>query len=63
MKLSRHSRILKSPYAYGASFLLDIFGSPNLKLTCARCSNEAISEDFRAVGRDFEKVLSEEPSG
>jgi len=54
----------KLPLLYGASFLLDVFGS-GLATHC-RSSNinsdygSTIRDGFEALGRDFEKTMSED---
>jgi len=55
----------KPPLLYGASFLLDVFGS-GLVIHC-RAPNincdygKTIRDGFKALGRDFAKVMSEGP--
>jgi len=57
----------KTPLLYGASFLLDVFGSalvihcraPNINSDYGR----TIRDGFKALGRDFAKVMSEDPQG
>ena len=55
----------KTPLLYGASFLLDVFGSglathcrtPNINSDYDR----TLRDGFKALGRDFAKVMSEDP--
>ena len=55
-------RFNKSPLLYGASFLLNVFGSGHV-IHCRTLNinsdyGRTLSDGFKALGRDFAKVMS-----